>query len=63
MKSGDLVKLAEVWSNSSAVQDWGYGFIVEVYDAEYNVEVAWPSKSWTSRTIPKSRVEVVSESR
>ncbi len=62
MKVGDLVKLTEVWTNTAAVEDWGYGFVEEVYDIERNVEVVWPQKSWTSRTMPKSRVEVVSES-
>ena len=63
MKVGDLVKLSNTWSNRGAVEDWGYGFIDEVYDLEGNVEVIWPQKSWSSRTIPKGRVEVVSESR
>ena len=62
MKVGDLVKLTEVWTNRAAVEDWGYGFVEEVYDIERNVEVVWPQKSWTSRTMPRSRVEVVSES-
>ncbi len=62
MKIGDLVKLSEIWSSHGAVEDWGYGFIDEVYEAEHNVEVIWPQKSWTSRTIPKARVEVVSDS-
>lgn len=63
MKVGDLVKLSNVWCSNGAVEDWGYGFIDEVYEVERNVEVVWPQKSWTSRTIPKARVEVVSESR
>ena len=62
MKVGDLVKLSHIWSSHGVVEDWGYGFIDEVYDLEGNVEVIWPQKSWTSRTIPKGRVEVVSES-
>ena len=63
MKSGDLVKLSHIWSSHGAVEDWGYGFIDEVYEDERSVEVIWPQKSWTSRTIPKTRVEVISESR
>ena len=63
MRVGDLVKLTEVWTNSDAVEDWGYGFVEEIYATERNVEVVWPQKSWTSRTMPISRVEVVSESR
>ncbi len=63
MKVGDLVKLSEIWSSHGVVEDWGYGFVDEVYELEGNVEVIWPLKSGTSRTIPKGRVEVVSESR
>ena len=62
MKVGDLVKLSPIWSSQGAVEDWGYGFIDEIYELERNVEVIWPQKSWTSRTIPKARVEVVSDS-
>ncbi len=63
MKVGDLVKLSHIWSSNGVIEDWGYGFIDEVYDLEGNVEVIWPSKSGKSITIPKARVEVVSESR
>ena len=63
MKVGDLVKLSHIWSSQGAVEDWGYGFIDEVYEDERNVEVIWPRYNWTSRTIPKARVEVISESR
>jgi len=63
MKVGDLVRLSVHWSSQGVIEDWGCGFVQEVYEAEYNVEVIWPAKAWTSRTIPKSRVEVISESR
>ena len=63
MKVGDLVKLRELLTNRSAVQDWGYGFIEEVYESEGNVEVSWPNKDWTSRTIANAYLEVISESR
>lgn len=63
MKVGDLVKLRELLTNRSAVHDWGYGLIEEVYESEGNVEVVWPNKDWTSRTVANAYVEVVSESR
>ncbi len=63
MKVGDLVKLSNVFTGLAAVQDWGYGFIHEVYEVEGNVEVIWPEKAWTSRTMGKSYVEVISEAR
>jgi hypothetical protein len=63
MKVGDLVKLSDVMTGPAAVDDWGYGFISEVYEAEFNVEVIWPAKGGASRTIGRSYVEVVSENR
>ena len=69
MKVGDLVRLSGDYSNSITVQDWGFGLIDTVYenrsgsDGYGEVEVMWPQKSWTSRTMPRSRVEVVSENR
>lgn len=63
MKVGDLVKLRELLTNRSAVQDWGCGFIEEVYELEGTVEVTWPDKSWTSRTLASAYLEVISESR
>ena len=42
MKVGDLVKLSEIWSSHGVVEDWGYGFVDEVYELEGNVEVIWP---------------------
>ena len=63
MKVGDLVRFSKVFTGQATIQDWGFGFIDEVYESEHSVEVIWPKKSWTSRTIPKSHVEVISESR
>ncbi len=63
MKVGDLVKLSDSMTGPSAVDDWGYGFISEVYEAEFNVEVVWPAKGGVSRTIGKSYVEVISGGR
>ena len=63
MKVGDLVKLRELVTNRSAVQYWGCGFIEEVYEPEGNVQVIWPNKDWTSRTVANGYLEVISESR
>lgn len=63
MKVGDLVRLSEAFSNPAAIQDWGLGFIEEVYTEYFNVTVIWPQKSYNSTKIPWSRVEVISESR
>ena len=59
MKVGDLVKLSKTFTNDAAIEDWGFGLVEEVYTEYFSVEVVWPQKSWTSRTIPWSRVEVI----
>ena len=63
MKVGDLVRLSEAFSNPTAIQDWGFGFVDKVNEQYFSVEVVWPQKSWTSNNVPWSRVEVVNESR
>lgn len=63
MKVGDLVQLSGAFSGTTVIQDWGLGLIDAVYKDGVEVEVIWPQKSWTSRTLPRSRVEVVNESR
>ena len=62
MQVGDLVRLSKTFTNDAAIEDWGFGLVEEVYTEYFSVEVVWPQKSWTSRTMPRSRVEVVSES-
>ena len=68
MKVGDLVRLSGDYSRPAVVQDWGFGLIDAVYeprpgiDGYGEVEVIWPKKAFTSRTMPKSRVEVINES-
>lgn len=61
MKVGDLVRFSGTFSDSATIQDWGFGFIDEVYESEYSVGVIWPQKSWTSRTTPKSHLELINE--
>ena len=59
MKSGDLVKLSATWTSPTAIEYWGYGLVDTVYESKNEVEVIWPKQAYTSRTLPKSRVEVL----
>ncbi len=60
MKVGDLVRLSEAFSNTAAIQDWGFGLIVsDDVPGGNQVEVTWPQKSWKTSILLKSRVEVV----
>ena len=63
MQVGDLVRLSEAFSNTAAIQDWGFGFVDKVNEQYFSVEVVWPQREWASSKVPWSRVEVVSESR
>ena len=47
MKIGDLV----CYHSEQALAEFGEGIVTDVYTDEYTVEVIWPKKSWTSRTI------------
>ena len=63
MQVGDLVRLSKTLSNPAAIQDWGFGLIDKVHKQNSSVTVIWPQKSYNSTKVPRSRVEVVSESR
>jgi hypothetical protein len=47
VKVGDLV----YYHSEQAHAKFGEGIVTDVYTSEYTVEVVWPKKSWTSRTI------------
>ena len=63
MQVGDLVRLSKTFTNDAAIEDWGFGLVEEVHTEYFSVEVVWPQKSWTSRTLPWSGVEVISDCR
>tara|TARA_R100000008_G_C3584305_1_gene170947 strand:- start:2467 stop:2652 length:186 start_codon:yes stop_codon:yes gene_type:complete len=61
VKVGDLVEFVYDDRWSGLVKDWGLGLVKEKYD-DNTYEVFWP-KMMTTRTLGKSALELVNESR